>query len=61
MDVRKAQNILVSALKKLNDEGNGDRNIRDLMVRMIPYVYAGVDGDNEVELLQILNTFKQNL
>ena len=47
MDVRKAQNILVAALNKLNEEGKNDRNIRDLMIRMIPYIYAGVEGDNE--------------
>jgi hypothetical protein len=26
---------------------------------MIPYVYAGVDGENEKELLEIVNSYKQ--
>lgn len=31
------------------------------MIRMIPYVYAGVDGDNEAELLIILNSYKETV
>jgi hypothetical protein len=45
IDVRKAQNTLVEALKRLISESE-DTNIRELVLKMIPYIYAGVDGNN---------------
>lgn len=58
MDVRKAQKLLLKTLHKLNrDALNEDEksknsnqineNIRDLVLKMIPYIYMGVDTENE--------------
>ena len=54
MDVRKAQKMLLSTLRKLNKDALSENenknsvdindNIRELVLRMIPYLYMGVDG-----------------
>ena len=58
MDVRKAQKMLINELKKLNaDAFNEDEkeknnasinnNIKEIVLRIIPYIYMGVDTENE--------------
>lgn len=50
IDVKKAQGMLLNALKKLNEQGD-DPNIRELIIRMIPLVYPSVEEERERELI----------
>ena len=54
MDVRKAQKMLIKALKKLNSDAFNEEekeknspsinsNIKEIVLRMIPYIYMGID------------------